>query len=485
MSLGLLLVGLIVGADRPNDGKAEWTETKRAAAESIEARKEEIASQARRIWELAELAFQERKSSTLLADALESSGFEVERGVAGMETAFVATFGKGKPVIALLAEFDALPGLSQRAEPYRKEDPRRDAGHGCGHNLFGVASVGAAIAVKEVMVEKGLEGTLRVYGCPAEEGGGGKSYLVREGLFDDVDAALHWHPSSSNDAGPRTTLAVIRFRVRFKGKSAHASAAPEQGRSALDAIELMSVGVNFLREHIPSDVRIHHVITEGGKRPNVVPENAEAWYYIRAPRMATAKEVFARVRRIADGAALMTDTKSTILKVTGAHEILPNEPLARLVDGNFRLIGPPQFSEEERSFAQSLRESLGLADDVDLREGARGPVSDAISGFREHGTKGSTDVGDVSWSVPTAGALVATAPRGVPLHSWGFVASAGSSIGVRGAVTAAKVLALSAIDLFEQPKLLDAGKEDFRRRKGTAPFEPLLESGPPPKSVDP
>jgi aminobenzoyl-glutamate utilization protein B len=396
-----------------------------------------------------------------------------------MPTAFVAEFGSGKPVLALLAEYDALPGLSNAAEPVQKPDPRQQAGHGCGHNLFGAAIVGAALSVKSAMEQHGVPGTIRVYGCPAEEGGCGKAYLIRGGEFHDVDLALHWHPAAINSAEMKSSLAIVRFRVRFTGKSAHAAGSPHVGRSALDAVELMNIGVNFLREHVPTTSRIHYVITNGGRRPNVVPEQAEAWYYIRAPKMSEAQSIFERVKKIAEGASLMTETKREIRMITGSYEILPNEPLARAVDANLHDVGPPPYSAADREFAVALCRELGLGvkDDDALMTTIK-PFSGGGVG------NGSTDVGDVSWVVPTAGLNVATAARDVPGHSWAMTACSGSSLGACGSVTATKVLAASAVDFLMNDELRRAAVEAFDKARGDVKYAPVLDPAPPPERLD-
>lgn len=457
------------------------TEAKQAAVAAVDERSAVITDLGKKVWEFAELAFQEHKSSKLLADALESEGFKVTRGVATMPTAFVAEYGSGKPVVAILAEYDALPGLSQAAVPHQQPSPTSRAGHGCGHNLFGAASTGAALAVKQVLAARKLGGTVRLYGCPAEEGGSGKVYLVREGLMKDVDVALHWHPGSGNSAAMKSSLAVIRFRVRFTGKAAHAAGSPQKGRSALDGIELMNVGVNFLREHVPTDSRIHYVITNGGGRPNIVPEHAESWYYIRSPKMTDAAQIFERVKKIAQGAALMSETQQEVHMVTGSYEILENEPLAQLMDANLRAIGPPKFTEDEKKFAAELRKNIGVNEGRDTTDG---PLDTTIGNFTSDVTNGSTDVGDVSWNVPTAGLSIATSARGVPGHSWSTVACAGSPIGTRGSIVAAKVLATTVVDIFEQPGKVAEAKADFERRKGTVAYKVMLPIGPAPERLD-
>ena len=477
----LILLLLPLGG---NPGKASsWSTGKQIAVQAVDQRAKLIADLGQKVWEYAELAFQETKSSKLLANTLEDAGFRVQRGVAGMATAFVAEYGKGHPIIAILGEFDALPGLSQRAVPVKDPDPRRETGHGCGHNLFGAASTGAALAVKEAIDRQQLAGTVRLYGCPAEEGGGGKVYMVKEGLFDDVDAALHWHPATSNSAAMRGCLAVIRFRVRFQGKSAHAAGAPHLGRSAMDGVELMNVGANYLREHIVPQARIHYVVTNGGVRPNVVPDLAEVWYYVRAPRMDQAQEIFERVKKIAHGAALMSETEHQICGLTGTYELLINEAMARVVDGNLRLIGPPPFTDEDRQFAEKLRQVWGVAGDQNLRSGAAGPLANTINKFGAVQGPASTDVGDVSWKVPTAGLRVATVARGIPGHSWGFVACCGTPMGSCGALTAAKVLAISAVELLEQPQLIVKAQKEHKQRAAGTEYHSVLD-GPPPERLE-
>ncbi len=474
-SLLLCLALTLPGAD------PQLTPAKQAAVAAVDDRAAVITDLGKKVWEFAELAFQEHKSSALLADALEREGFKVTRGVATMPTAFVAEYGSGKPVVAILAEYDALPGLSQAAVPHQQPLANSRAGHGCGHNLFGAASTGAALAVKQVLGDRKLSGTVRLYGCPAEEGGSGKVYLVREGLMKDVDVAFHWHPGSGNSAAMKSSLAVIRFRVRFTGKAAHAAGSPQKGRSALDGIELMNVGVNYLREHVPTDSRIHYVITNGGGRPNIVPEHAESWYYIRSPKMTDAALIFERVKKIAQGAALMSETQQELHMVTGSYEILENEPLAKLMDANLRAIGPPQFTEDEMKFATELRQNIGINEGRDTN---LGPLDTTIGNFTSDVTNGSTDVGDVSWVVPTAGLSIATSARGVPGHSWSTVACAGSPIGSRGSIVAAKVLATTVLDIFEQPDRVAAAKADFERRKGTVVYKVMLPAGPAPTRLD-
>ena len=356
---------------------------------------------AKQIWGYAELGYQETKSSALLQKTLKEAGFSIETGVAGIPTAFIATYGQGFPVVGILAEFDALPGLSQDTLPERKIIEGLGAGHGCGHHLFGTASVASAITVKTWMEETGQTGTLRLYGTPAEEGGGGKVYMVRAGLFDDVDAVLHWHPSSINDASPGYSLANKSAKFRFYGQASHAAASPERGRSALDGVEAMNLMVNMLREHIPQESRIHYVITRGGEAPNVVPEFAEVFYYCRHPDIQQVQENFDRIVKAAEGAALGTGTRMEYEVIHGLYNLMPNETLSSIMYENLKTVGGITYDQRETAFAQQISSTFGKAA-VPLHTASK---------IRAYGPKkggGSTDVGDVSWVVPTAGMGAAT-----------------------------------------------------------------------------
>jgi aminobenzoyl-glutamate utilization protein B len=429
------------------------------------------------VWEHAELAFQEHRSSKLLADTLEEAGFTVCRGVADMKTAFVAEFGEGKPVVAFLAEFDALPALSQKAQPAREPLIRGKPGHGCGHNLLGAASVAAGIAVKEALVKHNLPGKIVVFGTPAEEGGAGKVYMVRAGLFKDVDAVIAWHPGQTTRVHAGSCLAVKRGRFRFHGAAAHASGSPEKGRSALDAVELMNIGANFLREHITSETRIHYVITNGGGRPNVVPEEAEVWYYARAPRMAEAQATFQRIQEVAQGACLMTRTRFELREESGTYETLPNQELARLVDAHLKRVGAPRFDEADSRFATELRRNVGLD--------AGAALDEAVHDISFQRVMGSTDVGDVSWTVPTIEFGVTARASGTAAHAWPFVACAGSPIGHKACLTAAKVMAASAIELIQQSGRLRPIRAEFElRTKGFSYHCGIPAGAKPPERID-
>jgi aminobenzoyl-glutamate utilization protein B len=439
---------------------------KQALYDSIQARDDAAWDAARQIWHWAELGYQEKRSSALLAEMLERAGFEVQRGVAEIPTAFVATLGSGKPVIGILGEFDALPGLSQTAEPVRQ--PREDTanGHGCGHHLFGVASASACIALGEAIQAGKIRGTIRYYGCPAEEGGAAKVFMVRAGLFDDCDAVLHWHPGSRNAAGDATTLARIAVKFRFHGTSAHAAGSPEEGRSALDAVELTNHAAQLLREHTPEYTRIHHVITHGGSAPNVVPDFAEVYYYVRHPRSEVVRRLYERLLKCAQAGALATETRLEVIYLGGTAEILPNTVLSQVALRNLRALNDLQYTPEETQFALRLQASLQRPVDLaSIREvhDRRGEVG-----------KGSTDVGDVSWVVPTTGFSTVCFVPGTPGHSWQAVAAGGTSIGRKGMNLAARVLAATAWDLFQDPALLQAARTELQQRQAQRKYEPLL-----------
>ena len=437
---------------------------------SIDAKHGHYAEVAQRIWELAEVGFQEHESSALLQAELRAAGFEVQAGVAGMPTAFVAQHGSGAPVIGILAEFDALPGIVQEAVPERREPQDAIAGHACGHHLFGTGSIAAAIAVKDWLETTGTPGTIRVFGTPAEEGGGGKVYMVREGLFDDVDAVLHWHPSDKNEASPVRMLANLSAKFRFRGVSSHAARAPERGRSALDGVEAMNHMVNLLREHVPEQTRIHYAITSGGASPNVVPDFAEVYYYARHPEPAVLFDVFERIANAAAGAALGTGTTVEHEVVNGVYSVLPNRTLSGALDENLRKVGGVDYTPAELAFAERLRESLP----------ADAPPIDSVGAIRpfdrtERVDPVSTDAGDVSWVVPTASVNTATWVAGTVAHSWQAVAAGGTSIGAKGMAVAAKTLARTAIDLYSNPALLAAAKAEHAERiGGDFQYRPLL-----------
>lgn len=427
--------------------------------QSLDSKAESYGNIAMEIWNLAEMGYQEDQSSALLQQTLRDEGFSIEAGVAGIPTAFVAEYGSGSPVIAILGEYDALPGLSQLAVP-EKKSAGGVAGHACGHHLFGTASAAAAIAVKDWLTAGKAEGTIRFYGCPAEEGGSGKVYMVREGLFNDVDVALHWHPGDENEANAGAALANKSAKFRFHGVSAHAAGAPEKGRSALDGVEAMNVMVNMMREHIPSSARIHYVITSGGKAPNVVPDFAEVYYYARHNQRDMVIDIFDRMVKAAEGAAMGTGTTVDYEMIGGTHELLPNLTLQKLMYDNLTKVGGMEYSMEEKAFADAIAKSLG-------QESADSNAASMVKPYlTEANPSGSTDVGDVSFAVPTVGMSSATWVPGTPAHSWQAVAAGGTSIGEKGMMIAAKSLTLTAIDLFRDKEIIEKAKQEFQQRRG-------------------
>jgi aminobenzoyl-glutamate utilization protein B len=436
---------------------------------SIRNRSEASWTMARSIWEFAEVGYKENRSSKLLAEALKAEGFDIKMGVAGIPTAFTATIGSGKPVIAILGEYDALPELSQMAVPVRQARPGTSSGHGCGHHLFGVASASACLALADQIRDGRLKGTLRFYGCPAEEGGSAKAFMVRAGLFSDCDAALHWHPADRNSAGDETCLARIAVKFKFRGTSAHAAAAPEQGRSSLDAVELTNHAAELLREHTPDFTRIHHVITAGGGAPNVVPDLAEVFFYVRNPRADVVSKLYPRLLKCADAGALATETKLETTYLGGTMEMLPNETLARFARVNLERLNNLKYDETETEFARKIGPTLPR--EVGLETLSQVENNDGRIG------KGSTDVGDVSWVVPTAGFSTACWVPGTSAHSWQAVAAGGTSIGRKGMNLATRVLAATAWDLFQDPITLIDAKTEHHRRLAGRNYESLLGPG--------
>ena len=440
----------------------------------VDSRYEQTAALARDLWEFAEVGYQEVKSSALIKETLASEGFEIESGLAGIPTSFVASFGTEGPVIAILAEYDALPGINQDDIPTRSPIQGKLAGQACGHNLFGAGSVGAAIAVKLWLEQTGNPGVIRLYGTPAEEGGSGKVYLVRAGAFDDVDVAIHWHAGDENWAGARTTLANRSAKFRFRGVSAHAAGAPEKARSALDGVEAFNHMANLMREHVPQETRIHYVITSGGNAPNVVPDFAEVFYYLRHPEADTVKELWIRLEQAALGAAQGTGVTVDWEIIHGNHPILINETLAKMMYAKLQQVGGVNYDDREQAFANELYPTL-INPEFEL--GSEGEIQpyEVELGY------GSTDVGDVSMTVPTVGLETATWVPGTSAHSWQAVAASGMSIGYKGAQVAAKTVALAAIELLDNPKLRADAKAEFDERRGEDfVYEALLGDRDPP-----
>ncbi len=425
----------------------------------IDNRYEQTTEIAQKIWDWSEVGYQEEKSSQLLKDTLSAEGFTIKSGVADIPTAFVAEYGKGGPVIAILAEFDALPGINQDASPERSEIEGKNSSQACGHNLFAAGSTGAALALKDWLQATGTPGRVRLYGTPAEEGGSGKVYMVRAGLFEDVDFSMHWHARDRNSAAARTTLANRSAKFRFYGRSAHAAGAPDKARSALDGVEAFNHMINLMREHVPQDSRIHYVITKGGIAPNVVPDFAEVFYYVRHPQADGVDEIWTRVEDAARGAAMGTGTKVEWEVIHGNNPLLVNENLAKMMDEKLRIVGGVKYTADEMKFAKKLystldKPSLSLDSATEIQ-----PYSTSL-GY------GSTDVGDVSYATPTVGLSTATWVPGTSAHSWQSTAASGMSIGYKGAHNAAKTLTLAGIELFTNEELRAAATEEFHKARG-------------------
>ncbi len=457
--------------------KKKVSPSKKTAIESIDQRKDKLISMSDDIWALAETAFEEKKSAKILADYAESQGFTVERGVADIPTAFVASYGSGKPVIGILGEFDALPGISQKAMPTKEPLQEGAAGHGCGHNLFGVGSLGAAVAIKDLMASGKLKGTVKFFGTPAEEKFFGKLFMAREGLFNDLDVCLDWHPSAKTEANVQSSLALVDFIVEFSGQAAHASSDPWNGRSAVDALELYTTGINYLREHIKPTVRIHYHIQHGGDVVNVVPDYSKIWVRVRDTKREGMEEVWKRVEKMAEGAAIMANVDYKITLVSGLHEVLVNRTGGTAMQQNLEYLGEIEYTEEEIAFAHTIQEATGKPKegiDAKIR-----PLEETL----EHPGGGSTDVGDVSWLVPEIRLGVTTAPVDTPWHSWAVVACGGMSIGHKGMIFAAKALAMTMVDLYEDEKLVEGIKAEFKERKGDYQYKAILPDGPAPIPV--
>jgi aminobenzoyl-glutamate utilization protein B len=444
--------------------------------------KELIVEISDKIWDFAELGLIEFKSSALLADELEKHGFRVERGIAGMPTAFVANWGEGKPVIGIMGEYDALPGLSQKRVPWEETLEKGKPGHGCGHNVHGTSGMAAAIAVKKAMENYGTKGTIKFFGCPAEENFSGKVFMVREGYFNDVDAVISHHPSTMNDVSLMSCLAVNSVKFHFYGKASHAGGSPEQGRSALDAVELMNIGVNYLREHVIQDARIHYVIEKGGDQPNIVPPYARSWYYVRAPERDQMEFIYNWILEIAKGAATMTRTEVKTELLEGSYNVIPNRTISELIVRNMRKIGLPKYSDEDLKFAEEITKTITSEMKIAQLKKSKRPqwerlvdklIDDEIPDPWGEGevSHGSTDVADVSWQAPTVEFGTATWVLGTPAHSWQAVAQNGVGIGHKSLIFAAKVMAATAIDLLTNEEALNKSREEHKQRIGNKKYK--------------
>lgn len=452
ITISLLLTICFIGQGQSVKGADA---DKEMVLKEIQEKGEMYKKAAKDIWSYAELGFQEDKSTGKLQGMLKEAGFAIQTGVSGMPTAFVATYGKGNPVLGLLAEFDALPGLSQDSLPERKIVQEGAPGHACGHHLFGVASVASAIAIKNWLVKSGKSGTIKLYGTPAEEGGGAKVYMVRDGLFDGVDAVLHWHPGSGNQASASSCLAIKQTIFRFHGKSSHAAAAPHAGRSALDGLEAMNNMVNLMREHVPSEARIHYVIVKGGLAANVVPDYAEAEYMVRHPDARMVEEIWNRIVKAAQGAAMGTETTVDHEVISGSFNLAPNETLSRIMHENLLKIGGVPYTTSEIEFGKKIQSTL-------ITKFPAIETAQQVSPFQTGQVfPASTDVGDITWVVPTAGLGTATWVPGVAPHTWQAVACGATDIGFKGMINAAKILAMTGIDIITNPSIADKAKKEL------------------------
>jgi aminobenzoyl-glutamate utilization protein B len=475
MKRPLAFLSLLICAVAPDAARADAASAaKQKAVASIDRQSAEMTGLSDQIWGFAETALRETRSAKLLADYAEAQGFAVERGVAEMPTAFIASYGKGRPIIGIMGEYDALPGISQRAQTTQQALEEGAAGHGCGHNLFGPASLAAAVAIKELIDEGDIEGTIRFFGTPAEEDIGGKVYMVRAGLFDDVDIALAWHPSDEVAADTDGSQAIVDFAVEFHGRTAHAAADPWNGRSALDGVELFTHAINLMREHVEPTARIHYVVTDGGNVPNVVPDYAKVWCWVRDSEHTGAEKLLERARAAAEGAALATGTESTFTVQAGSYEMLVNLEGAKIIHENISWLGPVRFTDQEQEFAREIQrqtnvEPSGLKSEPEPLDLTRRPPEG-----------GSTDVADVSWVVPTLNLSVTTAAHDAPWHAWPVVATGGMSIGHKGMVYAAKALAATMVDLYEHPEQRAAIEEEFEEQTRDFKFKYYIPEGPPP-----
>lgn len=470
----IVLIGTTQAISVHANAEDSIRQLKEAAIDSVDQQSSELVGMSDQIWAYAETALGETQSSEVLASYAEQQGFEVERGVAGMPTAFIASYGEGRPIIGIIGEFDALPRLSQTATPDKHVHVAGAAGHGCGHNLYGSASLGAATAIKQLMEAGDIQGTLRYYGTPAEEAVGGKIYMAREGLFDDLDVVLSWHPSSSSKMDVSGSQAMVETTVKFKGRSSHAAADPWNGRSALDGLELFTHSLNLMREHVKPTVRIHYSILDGGGAPNVVPETASALVWIRDSELKNVLVLYERMQTMAAGAAMAADVTAEVILISGTYGILQNKEAAKIVHANMMNLGAVEFDEADQAFAKSLQLAMDVPD-----VGLDGSVQ-ALDLDPGEMSGGSTDLADVSWIVPTVDVNVATAPTDIPWHSWGVTASSGSPIGHKGMQYAAKVLATTGIELFLSPEKIEAINAEFKENTSGFTYKAYIPEGPAP-----
>ena len=441
---------------------------------TIDKHQSEFENVAMTIWDLAEVGYQEYESSKLLQDSLKDHGFRIQTNVADIPTAFIAEYGSGSPVIAILGEFDALPGVAQSASPFKEPYKDNQAGHACGHHLFGAGSAWSSVVIKDWIKANNIKGTIRFYGTPAEEGGSGKVYMTRAGLFNDVDVALHWHPGSVSHARPRTSNSNKSARFTFDGISAHAAAAPEQGRSALDGVESMNMMVNLMREHIPQESRIHYVITKGGNAPNVIPDEAQVYYYVRHPKREMVAQLFERVVKAAEGAAMGTGTSVSYEVMHGNFPLMPNDTLQRIMHDKLTNRGGIKYSSAETEYAKQIHQTF-------LNPTAKIGDQENILSYKSTHGYGSTDVGDVSWLVPTGGVRIASWVPGTSAHSWQAVASGGTTIGLKGTKLAVQVLSETAQEIYLDPNIALRAKEELLINVGEDfEYMPLLGDREPP-----
>lgn len=470
----IILIGLSLNIQIQAQKKPKINKNKQAVIATIDSKNQQLIDLSDKIWSFEEVAFRETQSAQALADYAASQGFNIKTSVAEIPTAFVAEYGSGKPIIGIMGEFDALPGLSQKPVPEKDPVHPGAPGHGCGHNLFGTASLGAAVAIKELIESGALQGTIRFYGTPAEEKFFGKLWMIRAGLFNDVDVIMDWHPGAETKANVQSSLALVDFMVEFYGQAAHASSDPWNGRSASDALELYTTGINYYREHVKPTVRIHYHIQDAGKVVNVVPDYSRIWVRVRDTKREGMEAVWKHVEKMAEGAAIMAKVEHKVALISGVHEVLVNRTGGEQLQANLEYLGPIIYTPEEDSFAKSIQEATGKE-----QVGLNAEIN-PLKETKEHPGGGSTDVGDVSFVVPTIRLSATTAPKDTPWHSWAVVACSGMSIGHKGMIYAAKALSMTMVDLFEDAKLRQAVHNEFLERKGDYVYKGMVPEGPPP-----